>query len=114
MGESEIRFGDKLFLYGQYLQNVEEYDEYEYNSVLGYMTTGGYLVSAIRSYEPAASLPGFVVDFGLPAQFTSQTPFSQMEMVDVTEDLSRSLPLPSGTKVWMPTTQLPEVYSPSR
>lgn len=102
MGRPKIGFGDKLFLYGQLLQHLDEVDEYEYNSVMGYMTVGGYLVRPIETDIEAASVPGFVVDFLVSPQFTAKTPFDQMEMVDVSERLSLDLPLPTGTKVWMP------------
>lgn len=106
MGQSKIRFGDKLFVYGQFLQYLYEFPAYEYNSVMGYMTVGGYLVAPIETDYPTASVPGFVVDFQVDEQFTVATPFNQMEMVDITDKLSLSQPLPSGTKVWMPTRHL--------
>ncbi len=104
MDSTKIRFGDKLFLYGQYLQYLYEFDEYNYNSVMGYMTVGGYLVVPIETSQPDASVPGFVVEFLYEPSLASATPFSQMEMVDVTDRLSLLQPQPSGTKVWMPTT----------
>lgn len=105
MDNTQIKFGDKIFLYGQYLRFMDEFDEYEYNTINGFITVGDYEVSVLRSNEPDASVPGFVADLGQHAQFTVEMPFSQMEMVDVTDYLSRSLPLPSGTRVWLPTTQ---------
>lgn len=104
MGESKIAFGDKIFLYGQYLQYLYEFSEYEYNSVMGYMTVGGYLVYPIETDVVAASIPGFVVEISLNPQFTVETPFNQAEMVNIVDKLSKQTPLPSGTKVWMPTT----------
>lgn len=98
------KIGDKLFLYGQFMQYLDDFDEYEYNAVMGYMTTGGYMVTAIRSDTPDASVPGYVAEIPINAQFTPATPFNQMEMADVTGLLALSLPLLTGTKVWMPTT----------
>ena len=102
MGESKIRFGDKIFLYGQYLQHLYEFGEYEYNSVMGYMTVGGYAVYPIETDIVAASIPGFVVEFPITPEFTSETPFDKMEMIDVVDKLSKQTPLLAGTKVWMP------------
>lgn len=102
MGESKVKFGDKIFLYGQFLQNIYQFDEYSYNSIMGYMTVGGYFVELKETDVIGASVPGFVCDFLVDDQFTVATPFDQMEMVDVTEKLSLSLPLPSGTNVWVP------------
>lgn len=104
MGESEITFGDKYFLYGQFLQHLYEFDDYEYNAVMGYMTVGGYLVIPIESNVPDASIPGFVVDVLTDASLAARTPFSSTGMIDITAKLALSLPLPTGTKVWMPTT----------
>lgn len=101
MGTTKIKFGDKVFLYGQFIQRLDEFDQYEYNSVMGYMTIGGYLVAPVETDYVGASVPGFVVDL-IDPQFTVETPFDQMEMVDVTDKMSLSLPLPSGTKIWMP------------
>lgn len=106
MGQSKIKFGDKIFIYGQFLQYMYEFGEYEYNTVMGYMTVGGYIVHPIESDVMGACVPGFVVDSGLDSLFTVETPFNQMEMADVTEKLSLSLPLLSGTKIWMPIQPL--------
>lgn len=106
MGESKIRFGDKIFLYGQFLQNIYQFDEFTYNSIMGYMTTGGYFVSLKETDVVGASVPGFVCDFLVDGQFTVATPFDQMELVDITEKLSLSQPLPSGTKIWTPISAL--------
>jgi hypothetical protein len=111
MDHPQVKFGDKIFLYGQYLQFIDEFDDYEYNAVMGFTTVGGYEASVIESYEPDSCVPGFVADFGQHAQFTVATPFSQTELVDVTEYLARRLLLPSGTKIWLPTTHVPEEYS---
>jgi hypothetical protein len=106
MGEPSVRFGDKYFLYGQYLQNVDDFSDYEYNAVMGYMTVGGFLVVPVESIDNTASIPGFVVDVHSDGSFDSATatPFSKRGLIDVTDKLARSLPLPAGTKVWMPTT----------
>lgn len=107
MDKSEIKFGDKLFLYGQYLTELQEFEDYDYNAVMGYMTVGGFMVKPISTMNNDASIPGFVVDFLYERSLvrTSQAPFLRLEMIDVTDKLARSLPLPAGTKVWMPTTQ---------
>jgi hypothetical protein len=104
MDKSQIKFGDKLFLYGQFLQYLYEFDDYNYNAVMGYMTVGGYLVVPIKSPEPDASVPGFVVDFLYEPSLSDANAIFQMEMVDVTDKLALHQPQPSGTKVWMPTT----------
>lgn len=106
MGEPEIKFGDKIFLYGQFMTGVSEFSNYDYNSVIGYITVGGYLVYPKESDIMSASVPGFVADFPIDGEFTVATPFDHMEMVDVTDKLSRSLPLPFGVKVWMPIPTL--------
>ena len=103
MGKSEIKLGDKIFLYGQLLTQLEYFDEYEYNAVMGYMTVGGYYVKPIKTDFGAASVPGFVVDAPVNEQFTVAAPFNQIEMADITENLALSLPLLSGSRVWMPT-----------
>lgn len=93
MGKSKIKFGDKLFLYGKYLQLLPDYENPEYNILLD-----------------DAQIYGFVVDFLLTSSLAVKTPFSELEMVDVTDKLARHLPLPEGSTVWTPTTQSPEVY----
>lgn len=103
MGESKIKFGDKIFLYGQFMENIYDFDKISYNSIMGYMTVGGYYVTAIETDNPIASIPGFVVDISYTPDLAVATPFSQMEVVDVTERLALSLPLPFGVKVWLPT-----------
>ena len=95
MGQSKVKFGDKLFLYGKYLQLLPDYGEPEYN----------ILIDDVPIY-------GFVVDFLLTPSLASQTPFSDMEMIDVTDKLAHRLPLPDGNTIWSPTTQSPEVYFP--
>lgn len=112
MDESKISFGDKLFLYGHFLKHLDEFSDYEYNSVMGYMTVGGYLVDSVETDIFGAAIPGFVVEILTDDSLTAKTPFDQMEMVDVTDKLSLQLPLPSGTKIWMPTTSGPLVCSP--
>jgi len=109
MDKPQINFGDKFFIYGQFMKNLADFEEQEYNTVLGYITTGGYLVSPIESDIFNASIPGFVTEIlynpysTVTSPFsTIATPFNQMEMVDVTDKLSLRLPLPLGTKVWMP------------
>jgi hypothetical protein len=102
MGSSKIKFGDKFFLYGQFTQLLSEFDEYEYNSAMGYMTVGGYNVIPIETMDNSASVPGFVTEILYEPSLAVAAPFSHMEMVDITGKLARDLPLPSGTKVWMP------------
>lgn len=104
MGESKISFGDKIFLYGQHLQYLEFLDEAQYNSVLGYMTVGGYFVYPVETDTPNASIPGYVVDAGFTTSLAPATPFDRMDMIEVTDCLALNSPQPSGTKVWMPTT----------
>lgn len=107
MGEPKVNFGDKLFLYGHLLHYLEEFDDFEYNSVMGYMTVGGYIVSPVETDRVGACVSGYVVDILSTASLAPETPFHQMELIDITDKLSLSLPLPSGTKVWMPTTAAP-------
>ncbi len=104
MGESKVKFGDKVFLYGQFMSLAQEFDDYEYNAVLGYMTVGGYNVKPKETDDFAASMSGFVVDFGTATsleEMTFRTP-ERLRMIDITEKLALSLPLPVGTKVWLP------------
>lgn len=101
MGEPKIKFGDIIFLYGQYLSLLDEFDEYSYNSIIGYMTVGGYEVSLLKTDNNLASVAGFL---GSIDSLALQTPFDNKDMVDVTDNLSLSLPLPAGTRVWAPTT----------
>ncbi len=108
MDQPKIKFGDKLFLYGQFTTLLSEFSEYDYNAVLGYMTWGGYNVVPIETLDNGASVPGYITEILFTPSLAVAMPFSKMEMVDVTSQLARSLPLPSGTKVWMPiqaTTQ---------
>lgn len=102
MGEPKI--GDKIFLYGQFLRNLEEFGEYEYNSVIGYATVGGYFVNLVESDQFSASVPGFLVDFWSTACLAGETSFGQKkaEMIDVSEKMSMQSPQLLGTKVWMP------------
>lgn len=96
MGEPKV--GDKLFLYGQFLRNLEEFGDYEYNALMGYQTIGGYFVELKKSEISGASVPGFVVNFPFTPCLTPETPFSRLE--DVTDELSLQSPTLSGTKVW--------------
>lgn len=109
MDSSKIKFGDKFFLYGQFIQLLSEFEEYEYNSVMGYMTIGGYNVVPLETMNDDASIPGFVTEILFTPSLAVAAPFSHMEMVDVTGKLARDLPLPSGTKVWMPILQLQQL-----
>ena len=102
MDAAKIEFGDKFFLYGQLTKYLDEINEYEYNSVMGYMATGGYFIFPIETDIIGSVIPGFITEILYDSSLTVATPFNQMEMVDVTDKLSLQLPLPSGTKVWMP------------
>lgn len=104
MDEAKIKFGDKIFAYGI----MTDWDKSEelglenpyYNSVMGYMPVGGYYVIPQKTDQVDACMPGFIMDY-VPS-LASQTLFAQMEMVDVTNILSRQKPTPSGTSIWMP------------
>lgn len=97
MGQSKIKFGDKLFVYGQFLQLLPDYEEMDYN----------VLIDEVLVH-------GFVVDFGTDSQFTVETPFTDLELVDVTDKLAKRLPILDGNRIWAPTTGQPEVYFPRR
>lgn len=99
MGEPKI--GDKLFLYGQLLVNLEEFNDYEYNALMGYATTGGYYVNLKKVDDDFFSVPGFVVDFYSDPVYTLKTSFSSLE--DITDQLSLKSPSFPGTRVWTPT-----------
>lgn len=107
LDETKIKFGDKIFAYGL----MTDYDRMlelglenpSYNSVMGYKPTGGYLIVPQQTNMPDECLPGFVTDPSL----ASGTLFSKMNLVDVTDLLSRREPSPAGTKVWMPILQDP-------
>lgn len=112
MGEPKI--GDKLFLYGQFLLSLNSLEDYEYNSVLGYRTSGGYYVHLIETGESLDSVPGFVVDFSFDSCLTPQTPFDtkKTEMIDVSGKMSLQSPSLSGSKVWAPNpTTLASTHS---
>lgn len=100
MDETQIKFGDQVFLYGTYLQFLPEDADFYYATVTGHLTP--------------TELSGFVVDFLSIDSFACGTAFSNL--VDVTESLSRQEPTPSGTKVWMPIPSLGErsEYGPIR
>ena len=102
MGQPKIAFGDKIFLYGQFIDYLYQFGDYEYNAVMGYMTAGGFIVHPIETDVSGASVPGFVADFLHDGSLTPQTPFSMAEMVDVSDKLAKQSPFPAGTKIWMP------------
>lgn len=106
MGESKVKFGDLIFYYGHFLQLLEEFEAHDYNAVMGYMTVGGYMVTPVETDIPTASLPGLIAEFPVDEQFTVAAPFTNMEMVDVTDRLALDSPMPTGTKVWMPVSTL--------
>ena len=104
MDETQIKFGDRVFIYGL-MTDPEKMEELglenpSYNSVVGYTAVGGFYIVPQKSDQVDACLPGFVVDT-IPS-LTSKTLFSRTTMVDVTNLLSRQELTPSGTKVWMP------------
>lgn len=98
MGEPKI--GDKIFLYGQFLRDLEEFADYEYNALMGYATTGGYFVRLVKSDDPGASVPGFVVNFYSDSVYASKTSFSELE--DITDQLSLTSPDFPDTRIWTP------------
>ena len=104
MDETQIKFGDRVFIYGL-MTDPEKMEELglenpSYNSVVGYTAVGGFYIVPQKSDQVDACLPGFVVD-STPS-LASETLFSRTRLVDVTALLSRQEPTPSGTKVWMP------------
>lgn len=104
MDRSEIKHGDKLFLYGQFLVYVPYFDEYDYNTVTGYMTQGGYVVHPVSTPDKNICIAGFVTEMGSTPSLAPAAPFAYDELIDVTHLLSKSQPLTTGTKVWMPTS----------
>lgn len=107
MGAPKI--GDKLFLYGHFLRFLPEFEDYEYNALMGYMTIGGFVAQLVETDNPVASVSGFVVDFCVDSCLAAKTPFPYEEMLEVTQELSKQSPLPEGTKVWAPTTGIPRM-----
>lgn len=109
MGKPKI--GDKLFLYGSlidiFVEEGGDLDNSYYNSVMGYMTVGGYFVRAVETETPLASVPGLVTEILLGSSLTPETPFSDMEMIDVSDKMSLRAPIAEGTKIWMPDGRLP-------
>lgn len=104
MVKPKINFGDKIFIYGQFM-NMDMWYEWgidnpSYNSVMGYVANGGFIVKPRKSRTPGDCLPGFVMDFLQGASLAVPTAFS--ELVDVTDLLSLSVPVTLGTKIWMP------------
>lgn len=108
MGQPKVVFGDKIFLYGQFLDYLYQFGDYEYNAVMGYMTIGGFIVQPIETEIFGASVPGFVADFLTDGSLTPQTPFSEAEMVNVADRLAKQSPFPAGTNIWMPILPLPD------
>lgn len=104
MDEAQIKFGDKIFAYGQ----MTDYDKAEelglfageYNAVMGYMPVGGYYTIPQKTDIVDACMPGYVMEY--EPSLASQTLFSKTEMIDVTGLLSLQSPILSGTKIWMP------------
>jgi hypothetical protein len=87
MGEPKITFGDKFFLTKEYTSLCYLFDDYEEYSI------------EFRGEK----IDGFLVEILSASSLALQTPFNnQVEMVDVTRGFR--LPLPSGTKIWMPTS----------
>lgn len=104
MDETQIKFGDKVFIYGPMTDpdKAEDlgFENPSYNSVVGYTAVGGFYIVPQKADQVDACLPGFVVD--TTHSLASETLFSRTTMVDVTNLLSRQELTPSGTKVWMP------------
>lgn len=98
-----MKFGDKIFIYGQYMLLLEEMPDNDYNTVIGYITVGGYSVYPIESEVEMASIPGFVIETSLSGSLAFETPFVNADYIDVTEKLSRQIPMLDGSRVWMPT-----------
>lgn len=96
--ETKVKFGDKLFLYGSYLQFLPEDGEFQYNTVKGSMAINNIAVIDVNADH--GEVAGFVVEFLSIDSLASATLFSKL--VDVTTSLSRQEPTPSGSKVWMP------------
>ena len=105
MGSTKINFGDKIFLYGHYMDMDKWYewgvDNPAYNAVMGYTANGGYFITPKKTKSVGACLPGFVMDFLQGASLTVAAPFSNL--VDVTDLLSLQSPYPAGTRIWMPS-----------
>ena len=101
MGKPKI--GDKVFLYGQFLRDVEGFSDYEYNSLVGYATSGGYFVQLVESKELGASVPGFVIDlYSLPVYTPETLFFENWELVDVSDRLALQSPQLVGTRIFAP------------
>lgn len=98
MGRPKI--GDKVFLYGQFMQLLEDFDEFSYNSLLGHTTIGGYCVELEKNDNNLYSVPGFVVDFQPTLCLTSLASFTELR--DITDKLAKQLPLASDTVIWTP------------
>lgn len=104
MDEAKIKFGDKIFAYGLMTDPNRAEDlgleNPSYNTVRGYMPVGGYYIVPQKTDQVDACLPGFVMESS--PSLASETLFSRMEMIDVTDLLSLQEPTLEGTKVWMP------------
>jgi hypothetical protein len=110
MDKSKIKFGDKIFLYGQFM-NPEHWQEYgyynpNYNSVMGYMPTGGYGIIPRKTEIMGACVPGYIVDYLSTPSLAVKMPFANEELLDVTDNLSLELPLTKGCRVWMPVCDI--------
>lgn len=109
MDEPKIKFGDKIFIYGQFMDLEKWYewglDNPSYNSAVGYLPNGGYFITPKKSRVVGACLPGFLMDFLSGPSLASPAPFSGekgITFVDVTKSLALRAPITQGTKVWMP------------
>lgn len=91
----EPKIGDQVFIYGHLIQDFID-DDVTYNSLMGYMTTGGFITQLERIDHPTAAVPGFLVDFRPEACLTLETPF-----VKVTEQLALQAPRLAGSEVWL-------------
>lgn len=96
MDEPSIRFGDKLFLCGDFISFCHDFSNLNY--VKGYTLHDGTKVYPIKNKD--SLVQGFVVDFTEDPSLALKTPFL---FVDVTNHLKKDMVTPSGTKVWMVT-----------
>lgn len=110
MAASKVKFGDKIFLYGQFMEpdNWEEmgFANPQYNSVMGYIPIGGYGITPQETEIVGACLPGFVVDFLQGSSLAFAAPFADEELIDVSSKLSLQAPIQDGVKIWMPLFHL--------
>lgn len=93
----EVTIGDKLFVFGHQMTLVNDFDDYSYNALMGYKTTGGFFASLEQTGNPLDCVPGFVIDLPLFSQPTD-------DLEDITDKLAKAFPLALGTRVWVRPT----------